>query len=365
NAEALKLTGSIALKGFMPDALDLRLVATNFEFLEKNLSGALQEQVEFVLNTATPNGTPSAITVAGPWQSPLVAGDVAISRGKVDLTRMGALTPGETKPFPVNPRFNLRVTTPGGIDVMPARTRVLAMVDATVGGSLNAPRVEGTVTSNSGSVSLPTAHFRLKEAEIAFRLSPPEPFAATGTALLSTNIRGSAASRKGTENYAVTAEVKVDFPAEKPVAIELTADPALQEQDIYRLLTRQDVLARLVGGQDANQDVAIEAILKEEVVNFMATALQPRLFEPVERAIADRLGLTEFSITASFDQPVEIKMGKRLVKGLRVSYTRSVSARDAKFRFRVEYEIWDNVSASWSTDERRSQVLGLEAGIRF
>ena len=89
------------------------------------------------------------------------------------------------------------------------------------------------------------------------------------------------------------------------------------------------------------------------------------MVEPVERAVAEYLGLSEFSIKASFTEPMEVKLGKHLVKGLRVSYERAVTARDARYTFKVDYEVMPRVSVGWSTDEKDSRTVGLEAGLPF
>ena len=60
-----------------------------------------------------------------------------------------------------------------------------------------------------------------------------------------------------------------------------------------------------------------------------------------------------------------MQVGKHLVKGLRVSYTRAVSAREARYTFKVDYEVLNGVSFSWMTDQQSNRTLGLEAGFQF
>lgn len=372
NPEALQLTGSITLDKFRPDQFDLKLAANSFEFEERNLSGQFQEYIRFALNTPAEPANP--LTITGRWvrdterpernQDPRVAGVLQLARAKFDLSRYAAAPAvKEAKTLPVNPALDVRIVTTGEAEVLAARTRALASLSTTLGGNLSAPLIFGDVEVSDGSANLPTAHFKIEEANVAYRMQPPEPFIAAGKALLTTKVRGAATQAQRPETYVVNADVDIDFPAPSggsPIRMEMTATPFLEEEKIYRLLTRQDVIERLVSG-----DGQFGSTVKAELMNYMATALQPQLFEPLERAIADRLGLTEFSVSAAFNEPVEVKVGKHLLKGLRVSYTRSVSAREARFKFKVDYEVFDKVSVNWGTDERNSQSLGLEAGFEF
>ncbi len=297
-------------------------------------------------------------------RAPLVEGDFRLRRARLDLSHYVAPPPApERQPFAVSPRFNVHVATDGDAEVIAPRTRAFVALASQLAGDLNEPRVRGSIRSKRGSVNLPTAHFRLDEAEVAFGLAPPQPFTATGKAVLNSRLRGSQGPDKRAQAYVVTATVTIRYPQgdqEKPIVMELAAQPFLEESEIYRLLTRQDVIQGII---ERRGDV--EATIKQEAMQYITTALQPQIVEPVERAIADALGLSEFSIMASLEEPVEVKLGKYLVKGLRVSYSRAVSARETRFKFKVDYEVIKQMSLSWSTDQQRSRTMGLEANFRF
>ncbi|NLC55284.1 MAG: DUF748 domain-containing protein [Armatimonadetes bacterium] len=360
---ALELAGELTLAGFTPDQLDLRLAARGFEIREENLSGLFKEKVAFALNGSG--------TVKGSWAAPLVAGDFELRGAKIDLSRFVPPPPAEQqRKFPVNPRFAVSVQTREA-QVLAPRTNAVVTLTSRLEGTLSEPLLQGTVTASRGSVNIHTAHFRVKEANVDFRVNQAngelaQAVTATGQATLTTNLRGRNPRTGKEDSFAVDATVVIDYPSQDPsrppIDMDLEARPFLEESEIWPLLVRTDVIESLLSGRG---DTSIEERLKNEAITYMSTALQPYVVEPVERAVAEYLGLSEFSIKASFTEPMEVKLGKHLVKGLRVSYERAVTARDARYTFKVDYEVMPRVSVSWSTDEKDSRTVGLEAGLPF
>lgn len=355
--EALQLTGSISLNRFLPDQFDLKLVAKEFEFWERNLSGQFQEEVAFRLN--------GAVAIQDRWPSPLVKGDLELQHARVDMQKYQApKEPPPREPLAINPRFALTLKSREA-EVLAARTKAYANASLAIRGSLNEPQIEeGSVGLVRGGVNVSTAYFRIKEGEIAFEMDPRHGLSALGQIELATHLRGKNPRTGKEESFAVEAHVAIDIPnaPEEQVQMEFEATPYLENDQVWSLLMRKDVLEGIVAGRT---DASVEDALKKEAANLVATALQPSLVEPVERAVAEMLGLNEFSIRASFEEPVEVQVGKHLVKGLRVSYTRAVSAREARYTFKVDYEVLNGVSFSWMTDQQSNRTLGLEAGFQF
>lgn len=356
--EALQLTGTISLNRFLPDQFDLKLVAKEFEFWERNLSGRFQEELAFRLN--------GAVAIRDRWPSPLVSGALELQRARVDVQKYQAPkeVPPPREPLAINPRFALTVKSREA-EVLAARTKAYANASLAIRGSLNEPQIEeGSVDLIRGGVNVSTAYFRIKEGEVAFEMDPRHGLSALGQIELATHLRGKNPRTGKEESFAVEAHVAIDMPnaPEEQVQVEFEATPYLENDQVWSLLMRKDVLEGIVAGRT---DASVEDALKREAANLVATALQPSLVEPVERAVAEMLGLNEFSIRASFEEPVEVQVGKHLVKGLRVSYTRAVSAREARYTFKVDYEVLNGVSFSWMTDQQSNRTLGLEAGFQF
>src|SRR5262249_33896626 len=66
-------------------------------------------------------------------------------------------------------------------------------------------------------------------------------------------------------------------------------------------------------------------ILRREVGDVLTSSVLPTLFVPVETAVADYLGLEDFSVDFALQEPVQISMTKKLYGPLFTTYTYNIN----------------------------------------
>jgi translocation and assembly module TamB len=154
-------------------------------------------------------------------------------------------------------------------------------------GSMAAPRLEGTLEAQRGTVTAMGNVFDLQEGTATFR-------PALG---LRPQVSSKAVTRVGTT--VITLMVRGVAP--DALTLDLESDPPLPRADIVALLGEQAGITQLLAGD-------IGGLLRAEISR--------RLFAPVTLAIGRALGLSELTIVYDFQRPLRLTAGKALLSNL-------------------------------------------------
>lgn len=208
-------------------------------------------------------------------------------------------------------------------------------------GTFQQPSLRGFLSAKQGRASLPGGWLAVKSFEVGVAMDPGEPETAGGRRPLAlrANVKGQAErvlSQTEVEGRLVgPVHIYLTFAGQLPgeIQVKATSDPPLAEQEIYAILG-----AEPFGGL-ATATSAVDA-LSERFVSLLGLGLQAGVFEPLEAELRAMLGLSEFQITFALNQPVEVRVGKYLLKDLLVSYQRALTPEErVDWWLSVSYEV--------------------------
>lgn len=332
--------------------LDLNLATTNLRVSGENISRKYGETGEVVLKDGD-------IRITGNRKSPLIAGSVAIPEGSVGLASAEEAKPA-TRKRAFNPRFDLRVTVGRDLVFESARLRAALPGQLAIGGSLKEPVVDGLLDLADGTIVFPMRSFKiLPGSDMRVRMAPGQP--AVAIVDLQARARITDVSPLGRrEKYTVTMQASGPLDKLRPT---FTSSPiGLSEQRIMALVTGQYHFEQILKGSQG-------ADIGRELSGLFSSAMMPRVFDPIEDAFRDVLGIDEFALEMGYEEPVQLSIGNRLGRNTYLSYSAALGSRpdyaDNRYELRLSYRIRNNLELSVQTDEDSTIGIGAEGKIRF
>ena len=114
--------------------------------------------------------------------------------------------------------------------------------------------------------------------------------------------------------------------------VEVSSEPELTQEQILTLI---GLSAYAPGGTtDASQ------LLSQRAVSLLASGIREALLSPIEAQLTKSLGLQEFTLVASFNQPLEVNIGKYLFKNLLLSYRYTfLGSQDVRWNMGLSYQL--------------------------
>ena len=136
-----------------------------------------------------------------------------------------------------------------------------------------------------------------------------------------------------------SAEAKRVGPAQAPpFNVTVTADPPLDQDQINRIIASQVVSDPLFA---------------------LAEGLKLGIFQPIEERLRTALGLAEVSVNFQMNQPVDVQIGKYLVKHIYVSYRRTFSHGAETYNMSVSYQLPNRMLLSVTTDDLGTRQIQI------
>jgi autotransporter translocation and assembly factor TamB len=330
--------------------LNLALALNDLQYTERNLTGYLQERFRGTLRTVERGRSeqPAPLRLTGDWRSPTLTGAIQVRSARLGLP--ASLPEAQSRVFipSPNPHFQLDVLLDRDVWLENPRLRMQMTGLLPIRGTLARPTVIGTLIVQRGTMTFPTARFRLEgSVDVAYAPGETAPGAAPagggGPAPLRVDLTATARVR-GTDprsgqrqRYDVTLVIRGPLTSDVSGAatslvsderlsgdrltIEARSDPPLSEQEILALLGRGASIQGLLQANSSAPD-----ILRREVGDVFTASVLPTFFVPIETAIEDWLGLEEFSVDFAFQEPVQITLTKQLYGPLFATYTRNINA---------------------------------------
>ncbi|HEV8339097.1 MAG TPA: translocation/assembly module TamB domain-containing protein [bacterium] len=319
-------TGAVAVADFRPARIERLSVRARDARLE--VKPLFAGQVDADLTIAG-----SLLDAAAP---PEIAGTLTLKRG--DLVISAA--PGGSGWR--GPNFRLHdVRVRGGeeLAVHLGRVRIdLQEGEVIAGGTLRQPTLDGEWVAERGTMTVFGQTFILREGRARFLpqlgLTPIVSLEAE-TQLGATR---------------VFIEVHQALPHEMADRMILRSDPPLSREEIAQLLAQHSGLAHLAAG---------------DVQSALRVELSRALFGEIGQTVARALGLTEFVIQYDFAQPLQLRIGRLLVRDLYLTLTTVFEAPRTRFVWALEWRFARNLMFTLSLDNvGRSDALLLYQ-IRF
>ncbi|MER3472712.1 MAG: hypothetical protein C4335_01470 [Armatimonadota bacterium] len=353
-------SGEVRFDGEGQERIDANLRLERFWLDERNLSGQYGEQIRAFLD--------GELKITGSAESPQIAGTVVASGGVFVLPASFPEQRAETRPLPVNPRFDNVVLRVGeGMWLNSPRLSTQAGGEIVLSGSLQEPLIHGQLGLERGYVYFPTARFRLEPGgfiTLDYPVPGDNPFRVNVNVQANTSL--SIPSPTGeVRRYRVTVVANGAITSPEGLRTEFRSDPPdLSTQRIARALG-VGALEEILAGRN------MEQVLQREVVNLFTSSYVPQLFSPLERGIEEALQLREFRIEYDRNEPITVTLVKRLWDGFSLSYWRTVSAQQERYVVKILYELprWARLlrrlQLSFSVDEKQQRLWGVEGSFRF
>ncbi|HLE76808.1 MAG TPA: translocation/assembly module TamB domain-containing protein [bacterium] len=272
----LALTGRVGITAFRLDRLDVRLEA----------AGARLAYRPYV--TGIVDGT---VRLEGTAQRPVVTGAVTLSNGDVNVGAGVAAPGGNGIPVSLtNPALNVDLRAGEGlwVNVGGLRFQVHGVLHAA--GLWRRPLLSGEVTADQGTFRAFNTTFTLTEGRAAFaEFRGILPF-----------VDAVAETRVGSTVITLHVTGTPDN-----LTLSLSSDPPLSRQQIVNLLASQTGITQLFAGD-------LEGALRAQ--------LSQAIFGSVNLVIARALGLDEFTIVYDFVRPLQLRIGKLLIRNLYLTF---------------------------------------------
>jgi hypothetical protein len=373
--------------------LNLTVAMDGLQVRERNISRYLNERFSGTMRTVvrTRPEIPSQIEISGEFREPVIRGTVALRDASLILPAAIPKQPSEREAPIVNPRFDLVFLVERNSWIRNPSLRAEVSGQVPLAGSLSAPAVRGQLLVERGTLTFPTARFRIA-GEIEINYAPGPPGIAGGPPreqtspisvdlLATTSVTGRDPSTGRSRRYQITMTAQGPLspatredtgrPFGRPGAlqgtrfgqlnVQATSEPPLPPSQILRLIGRQEAVEGIIAGGSNIDDV-----LRGEFEQALTSSVVPSLFLPFETAVEEALGLEEFGLDFAFREPLQVRLGKRLAGNFYATYIRSLTGETERYSLDLYYRISDRLKFGYRIEEPFSRrVWFLNGTFRF
>jgi autotransporter translocation and assembly factor TamB len=356
----VSLDGSVSLESFLPSRIAENQfnLALRVDQARPRYSHLFSGNVDGEITVTTP----------APDQPARVAGALEVSKATVGIPAAPGEATGEMKGMPEDfpsPSFDVavligpKVQVEGGGMVAPLQPTDRAL---RLSGTPQEPLLRGRVDVQEGEASVPGGVLQIESGGVEYMLRkalgsrrPPVTLELHGRVWASAHRTIPAAVVNGREVGPVRINLEVGGTLPANIFIQATSDPPMAEEEIYALLGTQPLLLAGLGAEESLTDV-----MSKQFLSALGTAFRHYVFQPFEEELREMLGLSMLEVSFAFDQPLEVKVGRYLLKDLLVTYQRSLSGDQEGFDLAISYEVRDQVEVSYRTDESDEDRLLVE-----
>jgi translocation and assembly module TamB len=293
------------------------------------------------------NGT---VTLLGSGDQPKLSGSLLLENNTVDIPTLPQIQSNQ------NIGLDLEVTVGKKVRLYNSYMYdLLAEGQIKFAGTTQRPRVSGQVKVVRGTVSYLRTPFKVKEGRADF----------TQFGSFVPVIQLTAEAKLQQTNITLTANGPVT-----DMAIQLTSDSSMSQQEIFSLLTlRSSYNDKQASGSNTRDS----GLGRDELVSLLDTGLQMRFVSELEGMFRDAFGLDEFRLvrgllTSDSAVPVDreaynLQFGKYITDRLMLSYTMGLDNHDYNMAFR--YDLSKRISLTGSRDSQNNSLIGFETRFKF
>ncbi|MDD4600491.1 MAG: translocation/assembly module TamB domain-containing protein [Negativicutes bacterium] len=338
-----QMAGSTALTGLAFTDYDFQLKLDNLGVNSKYFKGPLNGDLALTSNRGRP----------------LLAGTLLFENNTIDIPFISDFTESD-----LNIRLNVELIAGKKVRFYNSYMYdIWAEGRIKFEGSTKRPNPSGKITAIRGTVSYLRTSFKIKEASAEFnQFGTFEPV-----------LRLTASTK--------LQDTTVDLNLNGPVSamdLQLTAEPAMSQQDIITLLTlRSRYFEKQSSGSGANGS----GFGRDELVGLLDAGLQMRFVSTVEGIFRDAFGLDDFRVVRdtlwsngrqrsnedregpSNQEVYNVEMGKYITDRLMLNYTMGLDNDRYSYGFR--YDLNRRISLTGLVDDQDDKRIGIEARFKF
>lgn len=358
------LGGTIGLKGYLPDELNLTATGRNMtlrypEGFQSRLNADLA--VRGTMSAAELSGTVNVLHATMTRELDSEMGLLGFGAAEA-VTNGGVIsgTPAETG-IPLT--YEVQIIAPQTLRIDNALAHIVASGDLTVRGTYDHPAVTGRVDINRGDATFQGNRYVVTRGAVEFtNPAAIEPvFDLEAEARI--RVRNGNFSQYG-QTYRIT--VAVNGTTDRLVPT-LSSDPQLPQIDIISLLFGETDPTKLseaeVHALDAQR--ANVNLLQASAARLLTSPLSSQVGRVVERTLGvDTVQITPllgFSDTAQLNPTARVTLGKRVSERVFITYTRALNTGRAEVIL-LEYD--QNERLSWVLSKNEDQSFALDFRVR-
>ena len=357
----ITLTGSLPLSvpsGATTDPkVGLHFTVDRAVFAERPLPGSKSGAVRGALS--------ANITIARALLTPRISGNVTLTEARLAIPSDFGGLPGGATTLPIDPRFrDLSLTIGKNVHVSNALINTVVTGNVSVGGSLSAPTLEGTMNLNGGKLALATTRLTILTPS-TIRINYPVPDGGQQGLGLYVNLRAEGNLPRASTNGRTVSE-RVAFRVTGPLTgsvidpntgqsrLSITSNsPNFDQETLLQSLT----LGSNPGQFGSNPGQAVQGLLTSAITG----SFLPGVFD----STAQKLGFEELSVGYDALQELNLNVTRHLFGPFSASYSRALSGVVERYTFRLSAQIRGQFQASYETNEINEQKILLEGAWRF
>ncbi|MCC6730805.1 MAG: translocation/assembly module TamB domain-containing protein [Chthonomonadales bacterium] len=341
-----------------------------------------------------------ALTVTGDVARPHIAGDIRVRRTDFKMPEVVAEAVGGPVALPVLPSFDLAIRLGERVRVSAAMMTVSVSsaegAPVEIGGTIESPSINGTLTVDGGTLAFPTARFTIASGGTVTVRYPAytEVHLTDPTLAILVNVtaqtRLTATSVNGVrKRYTITVEAQGPINSEAPVSILGSDDtPGAGAGRGLRLTFRSDPpdlaltsaglqrrVTGLLGGQAAIESLFsrqgnVGRALAEQFTEILSAGLLPGLLDQL--GIGRALGFSEFALEYNTFEQFTLRVSRPLFGPFEVTYWRRLSGArlagssvPAAWELKLSYRVRSHIQLSYTIDDQRTNEYRVEGVFRF
>lgn len=344
---AMALTGTVGLEGLRDASVDLTLQA---------------DAVPLRYGSVFDGTADGKVRLHGPAARLTLTGNLRMSNGELFLP---AVQPATAEPGGSGADMMLNVDFQAG-DALWARwayvgrLRLQVLGNVHASGSWRRPALSGELRAERGNLTAFNSTFALTEGTATFaefRGTVPVIDVRAQTELQRVTLGSS--GEQQLEDVTVYLHIHGTPDALPPP--DLSSEPPLAHEEILAGLASRAGLIRQLRGQDVATE-PVESVVQLEAL--LQAELSAAVFGTVGQTVARQFGLEEFAITYDVEQPLQLRIGKILVKNLYVTLT-SEFGESGKRIWSLEYRFTPVHMVGFSVDNEGGYDLLYRYTLRF
>jgi translocation and assembly module TamB len=364
----VELGGTIGLKGYLPDELNLTATGRNItlrypEGFQSRLNADLA--VRGTMAAAELSGTVNVLHATMTRELDSEVG--LLGFGAAETVTSGGTITGTTAETGIPLTYEVQILAPQTLRIDNSLAHVVASADLTVRGTYDHPAITGRVDINRGEAILLGNRYVVSRGSVEF--TNPTTIAPVLDIEAETRIRvrngnGFQYGQTYRVNVAVTGTTERMTPT-------LTSDPQLPQIDIVSLLFGETDSTNLNSAElralDAGQRANLN-LLQAGAARLLTSPLSAQVGKVMERTLGvDTVQITPllgFSDTAQLSPSARVTLGKRVSDRVFVTYIRALNTGRAEVIL-LEYDQNDQLSWVLSKNEDQSFALDFRVRHRF
>lgn len=353
----VRFGGRVALKGYLPDTLDLTAVGQQMRLRYPEGFVSVADADLTLRGTVTAPVLGGTVTVrSATWSRRFDPGEAAFGLGVGGRTTAPVAATAAAPAFPL--RFDVRIVAPSTLRVDNNVAQIVSSADLHLLGTYERPVLSGRADVVRGDLMWAGNRYRVTRGTIDFTNPVAiEPFF---------DFEAETRVRVPGQNYVVT--IALSGTPVKPI-LSMSSDPPLPEVEIVSLLLGES--GTNTGSAELRALTESQKYGSEIVASAAGQLLVTTLSSPVSAGVEKAVGIDTVQITPllgdissiqTLNPAARVTIGKRISSRAYITYSRAVGASHQDQLILLEYDASDRIS--WILSRNEDGTFAVDVRVR-